>query len=177
MIVDAVCTQIVVWPKWAIIAGAYIFATVIAHFPIHWAVAEMWKIVEIDTDKRHEVYGWQTGPLGMIERALYVVALGLLRPEFIAVWLTLKTVTKSPRWSLNPGRHIFNIFLVGNGLSILFALAAAGVVSWVTGYSWERLDCLPMAAPLALFGVALLLCVYLWVIRIRKNDLLRRARG
>jgi len=83
---------------------------------------------------RRERYGASHASiLGAVEGALYVSALQFERPEFIAVWLGLKTVVtwrhwetdvpiivdKQPRWIL--GRNVYNIFLLGNALVILFA--------------------------------------------------------
>ena len=77
---------------------------------------------------------WQTITLGIIERVLYLTSILVGRPEFIAVWLTLKTVYKSwPELKDYPVRKTYNNFLIGNGLSIFYAFAGAGIIQWATG--------------------------------------------
>lgn len=53
------------------------------------------------------------------------------QPLWVGVWLTLKTVSRPPRWERNkgliPGRAIFQPFLVGNGISLLFSAAGSAV--------------------------------------------------
>ena len=84
---------------------------------------------------------WQTATIGVIERGLYVASLQIGRPEFIGLWLGIKTVAQSKTWTDHgsvPGRAIYNNFLVGNGLSILYAAIGAGIIYWTVGPSWER---------------------------------------
>lgn len=59
--------------------------------------------------------------VGVIERCIYVTAIVAKTPELIAVWLVLKTATE---WKRDPVRGFenFNIYLIGNGLSLLFGL-------------------------------------------------------
>jgi hypothetical protein len=96
-------------------------------------------------------YSSQPAILGLVERSLYFGSLVFNASFFIGVWLTLKTVAKSPRWAnednimfrevLNfalgkpsskrkspPGRALFQPFLVGNGLSILYSGAGYAIV-------------------------------------------------
>lgn len=86
--------------------------------------------------------------VGMIERVLYVAAILAGAPEFIGVWLAIKVAggwkgwseTRQYKWSDSsgqvcvgevPGRQEYNLFLVGSGLSILFALVAAYSIKWM----------------------------------------------
>jgi len=86
-----------------------------------------------------------TGPVlvGLLEHALYVLALLAGRPEFIGVWLAVKVAGQWIRWrgpetsiraeplsgeiskhireSQDRGRRTFNLFLFGSGLSVLLA--------------------------------------------------------
>jgi hypothetical protein len=75
---------------------------------------------------------WQLITLGIIERVLYLTSIVVGKPEFIAVWLTLKTVYESWSKEKSSARRTYNTFLVGNGLSILYAFAAAGIIQGVT---------------------------------------------
>ena len=70
-------------------------------------------------------YEGQGRLVGITERGLYYGALFAGQPFFISVWFTLKTVAQSPRWGKDKGpvqgRGIFQPFLVGSGMSLLFS--------------------------------------------------------
>jgi len=76
---------------------------------------------------------WSTRVCGWVERALYTASWVLGRPEFIAVWLALKVAGTWQRWGKQ--REIYNVFLVGNGLCILY-----GVVGglFIEGAGWQK---------------------------------------
>lgn len=67
------------------------------------------------------------GILGVVDRLLYLTALLGGKPELIAVWLAIKT---APTWAKRKGKNVdpisanvrWAISLIGNGLSILFAV-------------------------------------------------------
>ena len=67
-------------------------------------------------------------PLGIIERLLYTTAIILKFPEWIPVWLGLKVAVSWNRWQNQKERGAYNIFLIGNALSIIFAFAGAWIV-------------------------------------------------
>ena len=123
-------------------------------------------------------YSSQPAILGIVERSLYYASFIFALPAFIGVWLTLKTVAKSPRWANEPnelakkklpenppGRALFQPFLVGNGLSILFAGAG-----YLITHLQTKLDHLPkefqlgaIAAPVGLsIAIYLFSLVPLW---------------
>jgi hypothetical protein len=125
----------------------YFYATILAALPVFWVMHLMWSILRSQTPTRSTNDGslhpneWQTITIGIIERSLYLTAILIGKPEFIAVWLTLKTVSQSKRWSENHfGRAIYNNFLVGNSLSILFAFAGAGIIQWTVGSDLVPMD-------------------------------------
>lgn len=130
----------------AIVIG-YCYATVFAALPIFLVMRLMWSILRSQAPTRSTNDGslypneWQTSTIGIIERSLYLTAILIGKPEFIAVWLTLKTVSQSKRWSENhSGRAIYNNFLVGNSLSIMYAFAGAGIIQWTVGSAWVPID-------------------------------------
>lgn len=130
----------------AIVIG-YFSATVFAALPIFLIMRLMWSILRSQTPTRSTNDGslhpneWQTITIGIIERSLYFTAILIGKPEFIAVWLTLKTVSQSKRWSENHfGRAIYNNFLVGNSLSIMYAFAGAGIIQWTVGSALVPID-------------------------------------
>ncbi len=126
----------------------YLYSTLIAAIPIYLVMHLMWEVLRSQAGARSSEGSvhpneWQTFTIGVIERALYLTSIVVRKPEFIALWLTLKTVSQSSRWSKDDsGRAIYNNFLVGNGLSILFAFAGAGIIQWVAGPILEPKDTL-----------------------------------
>jgi hypothetical protein len=67
-----------------------------------------------------------TIPLGIVERVLYTIAVIIGAYEWIAVWLAMKTAVQWDRWTGNL-RVTYNVFLLGNALSILFGLFGAWI--------------------------------------------------
>jgi len=119
-----------------------------------------------------ERYDWQVGTLGMVERALYLAALHMQRMEFIALWITLKTLVQAPRWkedAVYPGRAIYGNFLIGNGLSILCAVVAAVATYWAVGPSWDRNIGLAVTVPSLVAFVYLLLRAFI-AVESKKKD-------
>jgi hypothetical protein len=64
---------------------------------------------------------FQSTILGMSERALFITSFFINAPEFIALYFGLKMVVRWKRWDDEDGRLLFNNFLVGNILSIIFS--------------------------------------------------------
>ena len=58
--------------------------------------------------------------VGALEQIMYITAILLGKPEFIAVWLVVKVVDA---YKQSPARY--SIFLVGTSLSLIFAVATA----------------------------------------------------
>ena len=68
-----------------------------------------------------------TTPLGIIERILYTGAIIIGVPEWIAVWLAIKVAVAWRGWE-GEERVNYNVFLIGNALSILFGFIGAWIV-------------------------------------------------
>jgi hypothetical protein len=68
---------------------------------------------------------WLTAEMGLVERATYALATLTDHPELAAGWLVLKVGSNWGAWKTYPG--VFNGFLTGTGLSLLFG-ASAGVL-------------------------------------------------
>ena len=100
-------------------------------------------------------------PVGLVERTLYTASWLVARPEFIAVWLAIKTVSDWTAWREDqegiPGRAIFNVVLIGSGLSILWASVGAFVVTCLQ--NGDLADALACVAALAA-GNFILFCLY-----------------
>jgi hypothetical protein len=67
-----------------------------------------------------------TLPLGICERASYTAALLLGAPTWIGVWLAIKVAAQWQRWQAEE-RATYNVFLIGNILSIFFGLLGAWI--------------------------------------------------
>lgn len=63
-------------------------------------------------------------PLGILERVLYVAAFILGMPGWVAVWLGVKAAVQWNRWK-GEERVTYNVFLIGNAISILFGFIGA----------------------------------------------------
>ena len=165
---------------------AYGVGVVAAILPLHIIVASSWALVEAEavSDQPYfwwsvhaalRRYVWQGDLVGIVERSLYVTALILGRLEFVAVWLTLKTIARSPRWTEEAaikGRGLFNVFLVGNGLSIVFAAIGYGLALWIAGPSWLRDLRLATLAAVAVTVAFALICTWLLLLLRHKHNTL-----
>jgi hypothetical protein len=77
--------------------------------------------------------------VGLLERSLYTTSWLLGKPEFIGAWLVLKVAGQWKGWTedreLNGrkvlGRAIFNVFLIGNGFSVAYAVVGALLIEWL----------------------------------------------
>jgi hypothetical protein len=130
------------------------FLAWLSHVPIDWVMRFIWKQTKVANKLHRTALGkpensYVSGPayrhvagwLGIFERILYVSAFSVHCAGFIAVWLTLKAISKWSGWSedaketeedkIQLGRARFQIFLIGNALSILFALLSWGFASWI----------------------------------------------
>lgn len=68
-----------------------------------------------------------TTQLGMCERASYTAAILLGAPTWIGVWLAIKVGAQWKRWGEEKDRATYNVFLIGNLLSIFFGVIGAWV--------------------------------------------------
>ncbi len=154
----------------------YFYSIVIGALIIYPITHLMWETLRIQSgqeasDGSLHPNEWQTIIIGIIERALYLTSITIGRPEFIALWLTLKTVSQSKRWSKDDvGRAVYNNFLVGNGLSILFSFVGAGFIYWTTGPKLERNETLASLVVFAPIVFAMVLILALLIVRKSKKN-------
>jgi hypothetical protein len=80
---------------------------------------------------KYESIGWRSSYTGLVERALYTGSLLAGYPEFVAVWLTLKSVSHWDRFKadakLENGEATakFNGYFIDTGLSIAYGFVGA----------------------------------------------------
>jgi hypothetical protein len=170
---------------WTVVA--YVYALIVGAILTHITVDFMWDLVkhEVALEEPSTIlsspgiltrYKWQGDMLGVCERGLYLASLQMGHPEFIAVWLGIKTVATSRRWTDEPrlrGRAIYNIFLIGTALSLAYAAVGAVMTYWLAGPSWVRVPGFALAAglllPLANLGA-------LWFLRRTRRHLRHEIR-
>jgi hypothetical protein len=70
--------------------------------------------------------GALTLPLGICERVSYTAAFLLGIPTWIGVWLAIKVAAQWNRWT-DEERATYNVFLIGNLLSIVFGFLGAWI--------------------------------------------------
>jgi hypothetical protein len=104
-------------------------------------------------NKMHEGNGkedvhhrWRPRAIGWLERFLYTSSILLCFPEFIAIWLALKVAGQWERWKLDVGkdaskgtnqaRATYAVYLVGNGLSVLYGSVGAFIVNQLRRPNW-----------------------------------------
>jgi hypothetical protein len=127
-------------PGWAI--AAYVLAIVIAHYPIAKIVSTLYRDLGVEI---HAPNSHLPALVGAIERGLFVGALQLERGEFIAVWLALKVAAQWKGWEQGlgagsakvQGRDLFNVFLIGSGLSIALSAVSVRLAEFARWNNWR----------------------------------------
>jgi hypothetical protein len=104
-------------------------------------VETLWKKVAPKADASNEVrrFPWQGEALARIEALLYVAFLEFGLGYLIGVWVSLKVVGQWGRWngqtSTAGGRPegwaVFNVFLIGNALTVFYALVGFALIGMV----------------------------------------------
>ena len=103
------------------------------------------------TDKEKEAYGWYAKRVGNIDGIMYITAFLFGYREFVAVWLAFKLAgrwssaemeldlekERIKEYSKNYQRiihnAIYNIFTIGNALTIICATAGWKIICWLKG--------------------------------------------
>ena len=125
--------------KWLLGLGISIVA---GHFIISWTlelirhrrskILTEFKAAHKTTEKVDETpdQGLASDLLGMVDRALFMASLLSEHPQFIGIWLGLKFAGHWRQYKPNKisGWGRVNIFLIGNGLSLLFAFIGACIL-------------------------------------------------
>ena len=134
-------------------ACGFIFGIVYAHPPIHAITMNLRRIWKLEYPGLEDppYIPILPGIVGYVERLLYIIAFSMGQPIFIGIWLTLKTAARWEEWTKPdpekiPGRATYNVFLVGSGLSILYAF-----IGWQLIYLGSEHEYIKMIlAPLGL---------------------------
>jgi len=117
---------------------------------------------------------WQGDALARIEGVLYVALLQLGLGNLIGVWLILKVAGQWKRWMDDgdeqkqrpDGRSVFNVFLIGNALSVLYSFVGFKLIGWIQA---ERIL---QVCWVSLSVIALTLAFWAWIPGQRKSRFL-----
>jgi hypothetical protein len=130
-------TQAEIVALWPYLLG-YLAFVIFPNQPINWVTSDMWSdLVQRADDPESSNINF-SGKIGFIERTLYVGSILAGKPEFIGIWLVLKVagrfwkdekVLKDDGTEV-PSRAIFQVFLIGSGLSIIYAVIGAKCIQW-----------------------------------------------
>jgi hypothetical protein len=116
------------------------FAIGIGHIATRRLVDRLWVSIGDSPLQWESRSGWWLPKIvGLVERALYVGSMKFGHPEFLGVWLALKVAANWSAWKKGievgnrdlSGSSIFSIFLIGNGVSIGYAVVGFYLISEV----------------------------------------------
>lgn len=138
----------------AVVAG-YAFALIIGHWLLAFVIDKLWQKTGASRIILREPSLAARLPqlVGLVERSLYVASFQIGKPEFIAVWLALKVAGQWKRWeetgtadgSEISGRLVYNLFLIGSGLSVAFATVGAQLIGYIRDRNWPLVVVVPSA--------------------------------
>ena len=127
---------------WHYVAG-YLFSIVAGRFVVGFFMREAWRQlgpIGGPTSPR----GWLSPVIGELEGFMFTTSWLLQKPEFIFVWIAIKVTGQWKRWGednrvdgrIVPGRDIYNVFLIGNALSLIYAVVGGLIVDWLARGDW-----------------------------------------
>lgn len=153
----------------------YFFAVVIGDLLIKLVVDRLWECIrpkQLDDPQKYRPDKWQPRLVGVIERVLYVATLQFGKGEFIGFWLALKVAGQWTRWSKEPqtgekiphGRSIYQNFLIGNALSVLYAFVGFRVIEWISLRQIVKATTIPLSL------IATTIALWAWLRQYRTSD-------
>jgi hypothetical protein len=127
---------------------------------------ELWRLIGVREKKQDSPLHSPTLAkiIGIFERVLYVASWQIGKPEFIGLWLVLKTAGGWKGWAEDrkigdrtiSARHVFTLFLIGSGLSLMYAVIGALIIGWLECKEWIKL----IVSPIVLIIFTLTLWFY-----------------
>jgi hypothetical protein len=119
------------------LVGIVLISAVLGHFSIYWAMRGIYKLFDITIKREASPTDlWPPAILGIVEGLLYVIALVMVKPEFIGFWVAIKTAGGWVAWSgssedaegENRARRRFYAFLIGNAVMLMGATTTYGLL-------------------------------------------------
>lgn len=125
-----------------ILAGVFVF--LVGDLACRKTGDALWQTLEIPPERlrKHRPHPWLAPLMGHVDRLLYVAALEMAWPAFIGLWLVLKAVG---HWRSPERRSIYNVFLIVNGISVLYAVVGWKMLQWARAEDWKPLVIYPVA--------------------------------
>lgn len=119
--------------RWGTLLGLYCFAVAGSALLINPSLMGIRILFDLaSAEDVKPVHLWPPLLVGSCEAVLYPTAVLLGKAEFISVWLALKVAGQWSFWTGDyKGRNRFNMFLIGNALSIAAALVFARIIQAV----------------------------------------------
>jgi len=109
----------------------YGVSLLLGHITIYPIIKHLWRVNQ--PSEKEAVTLSQA--VGVIERFLYTTAILIGEPTLIAVWLVFKVAPQWGRWrQFDKGRRIYNIFLIGSGLSLIFGIIGGFLIKWLQNH-------------------------------------------
>jgi len=136
-------------------------------------VETLWDCIA-PSDSKSRPRLWQGDALARIEGVLYVALLQLGLGNLIGVWLILKVAGQWKRWmddgdeqTQRPdGRSVFNIFLIGNALTVLYSFVGFKLIEWIEAKRIVQVCWVSLSV------IALTLAFWAWIPGQRKSRFL-----
>lgn len=125
------------------------------------------RLLDVEGDDNARVGQWTALSVGIVERILYTSSFLVGQSGFVAVWFGLKGISGWKRWEEN--RKLFQVFLIGSGLSLMYSYVGYLVIGWI-------MQC-RMLDGLVVFGLLLALTILLRVYYDIEIHKLRRSNG
>jgi hypothetical protein len=127
---------------WLALIIGFLVASPLAGPVIGFAVDSMWRRIGWSGNSDQNIFRlpWLPSTLGIVERGLYLLSFVIQHPEFLAFWITMKVAGQWSQWSTDQvlkdgrrmnGRAVFQIFLLGNAFSILYAFLGYQIFRWL----------------------------------------------
>jgi len=121
---------------WRTIVG-FVFSIFVGHYFINKIMEDLW--TTLGDSKRERIEGLRGSLLGCIERFLYTTSWLVGLPEFIGLWLFIKTIGKWKR-----EKQDFNVFLIESGMSISYGIVGGIFITYPGYYSLIKIVVYPI---------------------------------
>ena len=109
-----------IYNNWILSIGIILLMMMISHLIVHPVLYFLKLLFNLKSEKEFKPANrWPPVLVGFCESVMYPIAFLIGRYEFIGVWLAVKVAGGWDSWRTgNEGRNRFQMFLIGNALSI-----------------------------------------------------------
>jgi hypothetical protein len=89
------------------------------------------KIGEYNPKDSLKSFRWTANLVGILERIIYTSSIIFGVQSFIPIWLGVKIISQWKKGEIENGRAMFNIYLIGTGLSLAYGSAGGQIILWL----------------------------------------------